>query len=330
MANIKLYYRNGFYCIDNGDGVKYIDPVRLDLKDLNDGRVRIIYDTIRGATVTAEHLYSEVQGEDGVSYGSTMEKVLEGVSRHSDVVVNDQTTDAIIAKMSRISNQTTLSAAGSIGDRTITLTSATGAVDAKYIVLFHPASERFSTFYKVGAAVGNVITLDTPLDFDYPAGTFVDIADTNMNVNGSVTPQIFGLRNSTETPEGVDIAMDVTRILIGCKTDSAVDLAKFGDIPRLVNGLVMRKIDGKYKNLWNCKSNGELAGIAYDFTVYQATNPTQGQDGFMMRLTFASQGKMGVAIRLEQGEDLQVIVQDDLTLLDRLTIVAEGHIVDKS
>jgi hypothetical protein len=329
MANIKLYFRNGFYCYDNGVKVHYLDPSQLGLEDLNNGRVRISYDPLTEPARKSDHLYSEIQDESGTSYGSTMQKVLEGVSRSVDAALQDQTTDAIIEEMNLTTNQTTLSANAAVDDYTITLTDTTGAVDGKHIILFHPASERFTSFYQIGAPAGNVITLDRPVDFAYPAGTFIDIGVTNMNVDGSVTPVVFGLRG-TGTPEGVDIAVDVTRIMIGMKCDTAVDLSKFGDLARLTRGITIRKVDGRYKNLFNAKSNGELSTLAYDWTPFAATNPQQGQDGFVMRLTFASQGKMGVVVRLEQGEDIQCIIQDDLRLIDRFGIICEGSIVDKS
>jgi len=67
----------------------------------------------------------------------------------------------------------------------------------------------------------------------------------------------------------------------------------------------------------------------YDWTPYAALNPVQGIDGFVARLTFAGQNKVGVAIRLPIGQDLEVLVQDDLEAITKLEIVAEGHIVDE-
>ena len=148
-----------------------------------------------------------------------------------------------------------------------------------------------------------------------------------MAVDGSVTPVVFGLRG-TGTPSGVELTFDLTRIMMGCATDTAVDLAKFADLTRLVNGLVLRKRDGRYKNIFNIKSNGELATMAYDWNPQSSTNPQQGQDGFTARLTFASQGKIGVTIRLPIGEDAEFIIQDDLTDIARLVVIAEGHIVN--
>ena len=103
---------------------------------------------------------------------------------------------------------------------------------------------------------------------------------------------------------------------------------KFGDLAKLTRGLAVRRKDGNIVNYFNIKDNSEIAGIMYDWTPSIASNPGQGVDGFYSRLTFAGQDKIGVVVRLGAGEDLQFVVQDDLTGLLSLEIVAEGHIVE--
>jgi hypothetical protein len=247
---------------------------------------------------------------------------------NSNVVLADQVTRPIIAKFNQVQNSTTLAAAASKGDTTIQVTSATGFVDGRYIILFNPTSKNFVFCEQVGAASGTTITLDCPLDNDYAAGTFVDAATTNLGVNGSSTPQTFGLRG-TGAPPGVDIKADITRIIFKCIAATAVDLTKFGDLAKLTRGLLLRRRDGTFLNIFNVKDNGEIAGIAYDWNPEASTNPVQGVDGFYARLTFAGQNKIGVAIRLPLGEDLEFIVQDNLSGLTLLEVVAEGHIVSE-
>jgi hypothetical protein len=324
---ISVSFSYGNYVIDDGGAnILYYPYSNVEVSTSGDDVIFVPTnsDARRGKLLRSH--YSNFTSPSGSSAQEVALALVE-LNTGADVNLQDQTTDPIIAEFNNVTNSTTLSSATSIGDRTITLTSTTGAADGKYIILFHPASERFTTFYQIGAAAGNVITLDSPMDFAYPAGTFVDIADTNMNVDGSTTPVVFGLRG-TGTPPGVELTFDLTRIMIGCRTTTAVDLAKFGDLTRLTNGLVFRKRDGRYKNVFNVKSNGELATMAYDWDPQAATNPTQGQDGFVSRLTFGSQGKIGVVIRLEIGEDAEIIVQDDLTGLERFGVIGEGHIVE--
>lgn len=67
----------------------------------------------------------------------------------------------------------------------------------------------------------------------------------------------------------------------------------------------------------------------YDLSAADAVNPNQGQNGWIGRMTFGGQSKMGVVIRLPIGDDVEFIVQDNLTGIELLEIVAEGHIVEK-
>ena len=240
-------------------------------------------------------------------------------------VKQDNYAPAIIAHFNQVTNSTTLSVAAVQFAYTITVTDTTGFVDDKYIVLFDVVSNRFSTFHQIGAPAGNVITLDTQIDFAYPIGTFVDSSIVNMNVDGSVTPQIFGLRGLGVAP-GVSLAFDLTRIIFYCITDTAVNLVKFGDLAALTRGLCLReRTTGATYNIFNVKSNGEIAGIMLDWYPYASGLGSQAVNGFSARLTFNGDEKLGVVKRLRPGEDLEFIIQDDLTDIISLQVVAEGH-----
>ena len=241
------------------------------------------------------------------SRGNVEARVSENDILLVDAALQDQTTDPIITYFNQVTNSTTLNGAIAIGDRTIIVTDATGIVVGSYIILFHPTSLRFTTFFAVVVA-GTTITLDGPIDFDYPDGTFVDIAIVDMSVDGSGTPEVFGLRG-TGIPPGVDLDFDVTRIIFEMTCDSAISLDLFGNIAALTRGLLVRSRNTRYKNLFNLKTNGEIAGIMYDWTPFESINPTQGIDGFVSRLTFAGQSKIGVVVRLPLGDDLEVHIQ---------------------
>lgn len=243
-----------------------------------------------------------------------------------DVKIQDQTTRPIIAKFNEVQESTELTVVAVKGAYEITVDDTTGFIDGRYIILFHPESENFSFYMQIGAVAGSVITLDTPLDFAYPIGTFVDTTITNMAVNGSSTSRIFGLRG-TGAPPGVDIKVDITKIIIQCITTSAVSLPLFGNLTALTKGLVLRKRDGTVRNIFNVKTNNEISGIMEYDPVVTAT-PGQGVDGFRAELQFSGQNEIGVALRLPIGEDLESIVQDALQTITLLEIIAEGHIVE--
>ena len=241
------------------------------------------------------------------------------------VTLQDQVSPIVITEFSLLEESTQTTGAVAIDDYVIPVASVTGIVPGKYLSIFDPASVRFSNFHVVSVASLNV-TVDAPIDFAYPSGSYVDVQDTNMNVNGSVTPVTFGIRNNAGAvpPPGLEMSVDITRIIIQCITASAVDYDLFGDIAALTNGIVLRNRNGETFNIFHVKTTGELAGITYDLQVFDVK---QGTDGFISRLTFAGQSKMGAVQRLKIDEDLELIVQDNLTGLTKLEIVAEGSVV---
>ncbi len=337
-----LYKKDNYLCYEDIGGTGRIRCIPDSHPEFdNAGNNRIIVSIFRYEGREHKNFFTEtfdasdIKDRLGVSYGSTFHDVIFGFNKGLDVNSQDQTTDDVIVKFNKVSNSTTLSTAGSIDDRTLTLTSVAGEAAGKYIILFDPSGKRFSTFHQVGAATGNIINIDGPLDFDYPAGTFVDLSDTNMAVDGSSTPQIFGLRGTGE-PSGISIDFDMTRIMFSGLTETPVDLSKFGDLDALANGLQFRQRNSRYRNSFNVKTNREIDAICgLDFKPYSATNPAQGQDGFTSRLTYAGMHKIGVAKRLPIGTDFESIVQDNLQAaqsglrqLTLLEIWAEGHIVE--
>lgn len=279
--------------------------------------------------------YDQVFDENSVAYGDSFLDVTNGYDGGLDVNIQDQTTRPIIAKFNRVTNSTTLATNANREDTTITVTSSTGIVVGSYIILFNPDAVKFgfATVTDIGGAPD--IVLDTPLDFAFTAGTFVDVSITDLStaIGSLASPITFGLRG-TGAPPGIDLDVDITRIIFTCVASSPVDLTTFCNLLRLVNGLVLRRRNDVYENIFNVKDNGELAGILYDFDVSTATNPAQGEDGFVARLTFAGSSKIGVAIRLPIGDDLELLVQDDLvtaqsgSTITLLEVVAEGHIVE--
>lgn len=247
-----------------------------------------------------------------------------------DVNIQDQTSPTIIVRATRVDNTTTLSQDGVLGALTVTVTSTTGFIDGATVRIISIDDNRFYTGVQVGAIAGSVVTLDSPLDFAFPAGARIVNGTTNMAVDGSSTTQIFSLRAGDP---GIPLVVDITRMIFSCITTSAVDLSKFANFTALANGLVLRRVDGTYQNIFNVKTNQDIAGIMYDWQPYAATNPQQGVDGFAARLTFGGQSKVGVVLRLGPGEDLQLLVQDDLAtaqsteLITDLHVTFEGHVV---
>lgn len=248
------------------------------------------------------------------------------VTGEVDVNLQDQTTEAIFNNMCRsISAPYTLAADTIPGEYDIILTDATGIILGDEIGLFQNSTNPSSYFAKVLSISVNTLTMDTPLDIAFDTITNSPVLfrlDCDMAVNGATTPIIYSAFNQSTIP------YDITRIIFHITDDAEMDDGKFGGIAALTRGCVLRKknASGNFTNYFNVKSNGKFGELAYDKTYDDKAK--QGTYGFSSRLTFGGQSKVGVVIRLEDGEELQLIIQDDLTELLTFAVMVEGHLTD--
>ena len=237
------------------------------------------------------------------------------------VSVIDQNSRSLDFFFGRLDNLTALSADADPEDMTLTIADTTDFVDGCVVGVF--SLNDVDGFYlgtQLGAPVGNVITVDTPIDIPLASGSAIAATTTNMNVDGSVTTQIFQIG-----PVGPSstLIVDVTRLMGHFLDSSPMDDGKFGGIAALTNGCVLRKNNGVITNLWNVKTNADLALLCFDFS-YSDKAPG-GQYGANFRNSYAGQGQHGVVIELLPGEYLELLVQDDLTGLDEFKMMAQGH-----
>lgn len=241
------------------------------------------------------------------------------------VNVQDQHTKALDLRFIKaLASPTTLAANAAVGALTISVTASAGFADGVTVAVFSPAGD-FYFGEQVGATAGAgpyTITLDTPIDVGFTSGDNVLAANHHLNVDGSGTTQVFQI-GPVGGATGVEI--DITRIM-GNMTDNAVMTDElFGSMAALTNGIVLRRNNDVISNIWNMKTNGALALMCFDAT-YPDKLPT-GVYAFRFRNTFAGQSKHGVTIRLDPGDTLELLVQDDLTDLTDFQMIAQGHVV---
>lgn len=260
--------------------------------------------------------------DSGVGVAVSIKSPLES---NGAVPVNIQDQHTRILDLKFIQAQgapTALTVETAEGDKTITVANAAGFVAGNVIGIFCPCGD-FYFGQQIGAPAAGVIALDTPIDVVYELGSSVITAIKNMNVNGSGTTEIFQI-GPVGGATGVEI--DITRIAGYIQDGSAMDDSLFGALGALANGIVLRKNNGVMQNIWNAKTNGELAEICtIDFN-YTDRAPS-GSFGARFRNTFAGQTKHGVTIRLEAGDILELLIQDNLTGLEAFTVTAQGHVV---
>lgn len=253
--------------------------------------------------------------------GQSLEMFLDGAV---PVRERHQSAPTIILPSVNVIGSDTLALAGVLFAYTVTVTSSAGMTTGDHFRIVDTTDDKFY-FGEIVSIAGNVITLDTQLDFAYSSGSEVTYSSKNLAVNGSVTPVSFVARTGTLS---IPAKVNITRVIFTCIATSAVSLPLFGNLAKLTRGVALRKVNtATTRNVFNVKNNEEFTNIAFDFTVFQATNPAQGVDGFVTRITFGGESKMGTVIQIDQTENMEILVQDDLTGLTRLTATFEGNIV---
>lgn len=252
-------------------------------------------------------------------------EILAPVESNGAIPVNiqDQHTKALDIPFIQNLTPTTLSVKANPDDRTVTVTSTAGFTAGASIIL--AAAGNFYYGVQIGAVAGNVVTLDTPIDSLFPAGSIIFPGSHHMNVDGSSTTQIFQI-GPVGGPAGVStIELDITRVLGYIEDATTMDDAKFGGGTALTNGIVLRVNNSTLSNVWNIKTNGEIGLLCFD-TQYTDKAPS-GFYGLRFRNTYAGQAKHGVTLRLQPGQTLQILIQDDLTGLTSFQMMAQGHFV---
>lgn len=240
------------------------------------------------------------------------------------VLVQDNTSLGVIEPFNLVTNNTTLADPVAVNDSTIEVVSATGISIGSFIVIFSPVLVIFTSFGVTGVS-GTTITLDSPMDIPYPAGSFVDVGVTDMAVDGSSAPVTFGLRGVGGAPAGISLTLHVTKLVITVITATPVSLPLFGDIAALAKGVVVRWRNGANKNYVNIKTNQDIANIMAWIPYDKTGKPLEGEDGF--RAEFILTIDAGNVVELPVGEDLEFIIQDNLLAITSIKAFAIGHLI---
>ena len=261
---------------------------------------------------------------------------------HNDMIVNpdgsintlvqDQYTPSLdLEFLQDTADPTTVAVATAIDDYVIAVTDATDIEVGNTITitnLENPVPEYRFYLATVLAKTGNDITVDSPLDYAFDAGSAVFISTTEMAVDGTLAnPQAFRIYGA-EAESGV--VMEITRINISIVSSAEPDDGKFGGIDALTNGIVLRRKNGDLRNMWNAKDNATLGILAGIDIVYTSRTVPQGSYGTKCRISYAGPAKRGVALRLEPGDYLEILIRDALSDLTSFKVAAQGHVDEGS
>jgi hypothetical protein len=178
-----------------------------------------------------------------------------------------------------------------------------------------------TTFVQILAKAGaNVLELDRRIDYEHPINAEVVkvIHDMSSLIGSMASPQEF-----IASPEG-DSICHVQRIVFSLVHGTAGDMALFGNLGALTNGVVIRaKQNGQYRTLANWKTNSDVKDDMFD-VVFDTRASGGGSYGTSGRWTLE---RFGVDLRLDgsTSDAIEVYVQDDLTGLEGFSMKFQGH-----
>ena len=166
----------------------------------------------------------------------------------------------------------------------------------------------------------NTVTLDAGVDTDLPDGSEVIKVDTNMAVNGSVTPVVF---TATAAPSQ---KIDLIRLLFSITDATEPSDILFGGMTALTNGVHIRRNinDTTYQTIAIWKANKDMKLDMYN--VDYTSKAGGGDWGVNGRWSLFDGSGAVINIDHTGGESLECIIQDNLTDLVTFTMKGQGHI----
>lgn len=175
----------------------------------------------------------------------------------------------------------------------------------------------------VKTVVGDEIGLDSLLGDVYLTGVDFYRSSSDMRVDGSVTPVIFSIKADPGQ------SGDINAVKIYIQDNAAMDFSTFGSVAELINGCLLRykRQDGTFENIFNFKTNGDAIFIGFDH--YFSDKVCGGFYSFICKATFNGQQHNGATKRVDGdrgvGEELQLVVQDDLSSIGQASIQAAAE-----
>lgn len=215
---------------------------------------------------------------------------------------------------------TTLNGSTIVGATQIVVASGTGLANGDFITIDDGAGE--NRLHKITSGGGTTtLVLDGPLDSAHLTGVSVEEVEPSMvSAVGTLSSPISYVIEPSSGEK-----WHIKRIILELTDGTAGDDSKFGGIPALANGVVLRlNNNGVYRTLTVWKSNGGLKEDMYDI-IYDDRASAAGVYAVSGRWTF---DKLDIAVSLDAdtSDKLEILIQDDLTALTTFRIKAQGHV----
>ncbi len=214
----------------------------------------------------------------------------------------------------------TLASAAASQTRYYELTDATGFSVGDVVSVLTNVSDR--KFPRVVAIDGNTLELDKLIDGSYPAGTAVYVVPVAMNIVGdSASPTVY----KVAPPTGV--IWDISKLIVGMSHGSAGDMGLFGDLDELTYGVQVRlysSVEGTYTSKMNWKTNADITLDVYSIK-FDTRSGGGGTYGTTAEFRF-DELQTVITLDGDNGEELQILIHDDLSDLDSFEMRAQGFV----
>ncbi len=216
---------------------------------------------------------------------------------------------------------TTLSAQATAGDISLSVNSTTGFAIGDYIHLGPLTGSLEPVHLRVTAIVaGTTLTLDRPLDHTWAASTLVtqtvvNLASTAGTLASPISYKYWAYPGRVE---------HVKRFIISMTHTSAGTDDNFGNLSALTNGVVLRvQSDGVVSTYTNWKRNSDLILDMFDIVYTDKAGPSSF--GLRGNGEFNPIGSIAY-LDGNQGDYVELLVQDNLTALTSFRVKVQGHI----
>lgn len=329
FSNVKIYVMQGqaeFLIVDeSADNTKY--QIRLfSTAPLKFSAIRFEFHTSDTVTTGLYGIFKHSEVAARLQAISELTEAVEDVSSYRGALnVNSAWVHRKIVNETfhqHTANITNPTNPISEGDTSFVVDDATGFVTLDEIKIEEGSLQEIGIL-TLTDVTGTTFTLDRPLANDYTTAAEIIEVSTNMAaIAGTLaSPQIYEI-----DPPPLTI-WQITRILFTITDNLAPDDGKFGGIPALENGVVIRAITaaGRVVAFANWKTNGDMRRDMYDVTF--TDKAPAGNHGVNGRWTFT---KAEVVAELDGNgtpiQSMQILIQDDLTDLLTFTMKAQGRV----
>jgi hypothetical protein len=223
---------------------------------------------------------------------------------------------------------TTISTASNAGDTALIVADTTGFLVGDTVTIRNGGNEEpnGAIITAIAAGAPGTLTMDRPMDYGYGIGSTVkQVIEDMASLAGTLASPVF---YKIAPPPGE--IWHILRILLDSTFGTAADDSRFGNITGgITNGMVIRQnLSAGFFTFSNWKKNGDMKRDMYDLDYTDRAGGGSGQYGMSGRLTFK---KVDVVFELDgdEGDSLEILVQDDITSLNSFEVHAQGHVVGR-